>query len=114
MPGSDGTNMLTEMTASALSRMTVARCGAVRAEGGIGNTRRERGTKKAPDLLRGRTERKPASQPVQAPSSLSRSEERRVGKECVSTCRSRWSPEHSTNKQIITTKTCLTHRNKRK
>src|SRR3546814_15035913 len=23
-----------------------------------------------------------------------RSEERRVGKECVSTCRSRWSPEH--------------------
>src|SRR3546814_8037715 len=71
MPGSDGTNMLTEMTASALSRMTVARCGAVRAEGGIGNTRRERGTKKAPDLLRGRTERKPASLPVQAPSSLS-------------------------------------------
>src|SRR3546814_15305935 len=25
---------------------------------------------------------------------LSRSEERRVGKECVSTCRSRWSPSH--------------------
>src|SRR3546814_18801047 len=25
---------------------------------------------------------------------LSRSEERRVGKECVSTCRSRWVPEH--------------------
>src|SRR3546814_709974 len=25
---------------------------------------------------------------------LGRSEERRVGKECVSTCRSRWSPEH--------------------
>src|SRR3546814_4241563 len=25
---------------------------------------------------------------------LLRSEERRVGKECVSTCRSRWSPEH--------------------
>src|SRR3546814_20558991 len=24
-----------------------------------------------------------------------RSEERRVGKECVSTCRSRWSPKHS-------------------
>ena len=24
----------------------------------------------------------------------SRSEERRVGKECVSTCRSRWSPYH--------------------
>src|SRR3546814_13625469 len=26
--------------------------------------------------------------------SRSRSEERRVGKECVSTCRSRWSPNH--------------------
>src|SRR3546814_19785969 len=32
-----------------------------------------------------------------------RSEERRVGKECVSTCRSRWSPYHSkkTKKQKI-------------
>src|SRR3546814_15076670 len=28
-----------------------------------------------------------------------RSEERRVGKECVSTCRSRWSPYHSKKKQ---------------
>src|SRR3546814_9729834 len=36
-----------------------------------------------------------------------RSEERRVGKECVSTCRSRWSPYHSNknkeNKHIDTT-----------
>src|SRR3546814_16446246 len=33
-----------------------------------------------------------------------RSEERRVGKECVSTCRSRWSPYHSqkTNAQNVT------------
>src|SRR3546814_20228545 len=29
-----------------------------------------------------------------APGSDIRSEERRVGKECVSTCRSRWSPYH--------------------
>src|SRR3546814_8618312 len=29
-----------------------------------------------------------------------RSEERRVGKECVSTCRSRWSPYHSKKKKI--------------
>src|SRR3546814_11020684 len=29
---------------------------------------------------------------------LHRSEERRVGKECVSTCRSRWSPYHSKKK----------------
>src|SRR3546814_13790249 len=28
------------------------------------------------------------------PRTLSRSEERRVGKECVSTCSSRWSPYH--------------------
>src|SRR3546814_12394401 len=27
-------------------------------------------------------------------STIARSEERRVGKECVSTCRSRWSPFH--------------------
>src|SRR3546814_1731883 len=29
-----------------------------------------------------------------------RSEERRVGKECVSTCRSRWSPYHSKHNNI--------------
>src|SRR3546814_20609745 len=29
----------------------------------------------------------------------SRSEERRVGKECVSTCRSRWSPYHEKKKK---------------
>src|SRR3546814_11886130 len=28
------------------------------------------------------------------PDRIERSEERRVGKECVSTCRSRWSPYH--------------------
>src|SRR3546814_12673897 len=34
------------------------------------------------------------------PGRLMRSEERRVGKECVSTCRSRWSPYHyKKNKQ---------------
>src|SRR3546814_3268111 len=31
-----------------------------------------------------------------------RSEERRVGKECVSTCRSRWSPYHSKKKNRYT------------
>src|SRR3546814_17545588 len=35
-----------------------------------------------------------------AGSGLARSEERRVGKECVSTCRSRWSPVHSKKKHI--------------
>src|SRR3546814_14723104 len=37
-----------------------------------------------------------------------RSEERRVGKECVSTCRSRWSPYHSKKK----TKTINTKKHK--
>src|SRR3546814_20231938 len=32
-------------------------------------------------------------------SSICRSEERRVGKECVSTCRSRWSPDNSKKKK---------------
>src|SRR3546814_4894120 len=31
---------------------------------------------------------------LSSPRTRSRSEERRVGKECVSTCRSRWSPYH--------------------
>src|SRR3546814_11491626 len=30
-----------------------------------------------------------------------RSAERRVGKECVSTCRSRWSPYHSKKKTLL-------------
>src|SRR3546814_15889668 len=33
-----------------------------------------------------------------------RSAERRVGQECVSTCRSRWSPYHSKKKRTITRK----------
>src|SRR3546814_13633826 len=35
-----------------------------------------------------------------APIVPDRSEERRVGKECVSTCRSRWSPYHKKNKLL--------------
>jgi hypothetical protein len=31
---------------------------------------------------------------VEAPSQTDRSEERRVGKECTSKCRSRWAPDH--------------------
>src|SRR3546814_1831228 len=38
---------------------------------------------------RGRRHRQQVGQPAEI-----RSEERRVGKECVSTCRSRWSPYH--------------------
>src|SRR3546814_14490084 len=45
-----------------------------------------------------------------------RSEERRVGKECVSTCRSRWSPYHSKKKHknyITTRETKSTHHNQK-
>src|SRR3546814_17917942 len=38
------------------------------------------------------TPRDPPAQLLQTASEAARSEERRVGKECVSTCRSRWSP----------------------
>src|SRR3546814_20633617 len=37
--------------------------------------------------------------PLETPG-FTRSEERRVGKECVSTCRSRWSPYHKKKKQL--------------
>src|SRR3546814_20063987 len=37
--------------------------------------------------------------PFLAAGSLLRSDERRVGKECVRKCRSRWSPYHSTQKK---------------
>src|SRR3546814_3676067 len=36
----------------------------------------------------------PISAPASGGACAGRSEERRVGKECVSTCRSRWSPYH--------------------
>src|SRR3546814_8499482 len=36
----------------------------------------------------------PAQTEARKGSGFGRSEERRVGKECVSTCRSRWSPYH--------------------
>src|SRR3546814_14002332 len=47
---------------------------------------------------------RPGAAPVPGttgPSDPGRSEERRVGKECVSTCRSRWSPHHYTKKELM-------------
>src|SRR3546814_11624829 len=41
-----------------------------------------------------------------------RSEERRVGKECVSTCRSRWSPYHEKKKKEYSRE--VMHKNKKK
>src|SRR3546814_20140409 len=52
-----------------------------------------------PHTVRGLAEALNVSKPVitralNKLSALGRSEERRVGKECVSTCRSRWAPDH--------------------
>src|SRR3546814_18852143 len=38
---------------------------------------------------------------MSALTTIRRSEERRVGQECVSTCRCRWSPYHEKKKQIL-------------
>src|SRR3546814_14349094 len=43
-----------------------------------------------------------AGEREEQPFGRKRSEERRVGKECVSTCRSRWSPYHYKKKTIKT------------
>src|SRR3546814_13157830 len=40
----------------------------------------------------------PLEPPIEPLRHAARSEERRVGKECVSTCRSRWSPYHEKKK----------------
>src|SRR3546814_17216854 len=49
----------------------------------------------AADALRDLRHRQPLRQQPDHPAlAFGRSEERRVGKECVSTCRSRWSPYH--------------------
>src|SRR3546814_16630269 len=45
------------------------------------------------------------------PTGSARSEERRVGKECVSTCRSRWSPYHYKTKLSKVTLQRVPHRN---
>src|SRR3546814_881822 len=52
------------------------------------------GYKRAANILKKEGWDQPASQANRHPGLVSRSEERRVGKECVGTCRSRWSPDH--------------------
>src|SRR3546814_8344694 len=55
--------------------------------------RRQSTARRLPGIASKRSKRFP--RPVlPRPTAAERSEERRVGKECVSTCRSRWSPYH--------------------
>src|SRR3546814_14004275 len=57
-----------------------------------------------------RIDARDAGQPVLSAAAVGfialRSEERRVGKECVSTCRSRWSPYHKKKKKVNKYKRC--------
>src|SRR3546814_7399611 len=47
-----------------------------------------------PDIITARWRAEAAAKRIDVAHAQFRSEERRVGKECVSTCRSRWSPYH--------------------
>src|SRR3546814_19105460 len=58
------------------------------------------GSRKLKSSMVGHTARHWPFSRLSSPSTTSmRSEERRVGKECVSTCRSRWSPYHYKKKK---------------
>src|SRR3546814_18628043 len=81
-------------------------------------------TKGTPSLLRAPTTcTHPVSGSISLPSpgffspfphGTGRSEERRVGKECVSTCRSRWSPYHEKKNTMYTSRIsyCVTSKTK--
>src|SRR3546814_9672230 len=66
---------------------------AAEARRGVGDLRRVRGVEAAAEIDRRLKDNTPLS-PDESDRFARRSEERRVGKECVSTCRSRWSPYH--------------------
>src|SRR3546814_3528993 len=71
---------------------------------GLDNRRRQPGRRGVPHRSRGRLGRA-RPQPVRGHRPvLPRPEERRVGKECVSTCRYRWSPSHEKKKTHSRTK----------
>src|SRR3546814_16286252 len=94
---------------------------------GPGETRAFREGKRTVQLLQGRSrrvlrhsqDRATAAQAVRCPRlgyrSASRSDERRVGKECVSTCRSRLSQSHSIKKTTTpqTDPLSLTHKHQK-
>src|SRR3546814_15410197 len=61
------------------------------------NEATQNGSEKTANSVASETAPKPAATPATI-SDAARSEERRVGKECVSTCRSRWSPYNATKK----------------
>src|SRR3546814_12576960 len=56
------------------------------------------------DLRRGAEQRARLARVAIVLPEMDRSEERRVGKECVSTCRSRWSPYHYKKNKTTTTR----------
>src|SRR3546814_3135512 len=58
------------------------------------SARRKTGVGSSRELARLLDLQKTCDENIDLSSQRSRSDERRVGKECVSTCRSRWSPYH--------------------
>src|SRR3546814_13185562 len=59
------------------------------------------------ETVEAKTRRFASARPAHRPRRRLRSDERRVGKECVSTCISRWSPYHLKNKSPIQNKRLL-------
>src|SRR3546814_14334413 len=77
----------------------------------IGSTDRRLDLVQAPATRRSRSSQRSASAWASKRASIpsNKQEERRVGKECVSTCSSRWSPYPYTKQYYITRVYALTH-----
>src|SRR3546814_5471312 len=78
-------------------RLEMTQLGRLNAQAEAGNVAAEKELMKQMDRLRQRDQQQqiaPAPTKSTKLGKKERSEERRVGKECVSTCRSRWSPYH--------------------
>src|SRR3546814_13870817 len=103
VPGSPGgaTDILGRMIAKGLTErigQTVVVENQAGAGGNIGTTSFVRQEPDGSTLLVATSSTSAANPHLYKQLGFDRSEERRVGKECVSTCRSRWSPDHKKNK----------------
>src|SRR3546814_12572268 len=97
----DGTNVVPEQTVELASDYVSVPTRSTGTEGERELLAREMQKEMTASILRRIDAASRAPQPIGMPSApppvdeaAPRSEERRVGKECVSTCRSRWSPYH--------------------
>src|SRR3546814_2238038 len=87
--------LVTGVQTCALPILPEAKLGLFPGFGGTVRLPRLIGADNAIEWIAGGEQQKPAAAlKVHAVDAVVRSEERRVGEECVSTCRSRWSPDH--------------------